>query len=158
MAARWVICPVVTEVTPDGVSRWPKISRMADPGRALKDDRVVALGRRLDRIEQRADAALGRLEQSLREIELRLLARAESRDRVADARLREAAEAVIAVIEDRIRLFRPPALRNASAHADADLAAGQPLLAGCGHLTTSFVTDRRTQETACLACHRARHG
>ena len=39
MPMRWGISPVVTEVTPEGISRYPKISRMADPGRTPKLNR-----------------------------------------------------------------------------------------------------------------------
>ena len=40
MPARWVICPVVTEIVPGwGTLRYPKVDRMADPGLPPKPER-----------------------------------------------------------------------------------------------------------------------
>ena len=76
--------------------------------------------------------------------------------RATATRLEEAARVIVASItehvDERVRLFRPPGNAGATAHSDTAVPRGMPILADCGHVTVSHVTDRRTGATRCPMC------
>lgn len=131
-----------------------RMAAMVDASRerhAVISRAVAALGDRLDGAERALVSHLDSMgaianEQAI-EITQRLIE--------LDARIAEAKAALHTHFDDRLQLFRPPAVPRATAHADADVSPGVPVLVDCGHLTGSFVTNVHSGQTRCLVCHAA---